>query len=129
MGAPVTQNVAGHGPYCFRAQGQVYHLAPQLYPGSRESPRYGQVYVLDPDTSADVRMQNPQNSGCLQAVLRTISGIFQRHNPFARSYKMMDEIVRKQDALAQINGNPRPQIFMDIRRDRQSDQRRYPIKR
>jgi hypothetical protein len=29
MGAPIAQNVAGHGPYCFRAQGQVYHLAQQ----------------------------------------------------------------------------------------------------
>ena len=128
MGAPVAQNVAGHGPYCFRAQGQVYHLAPQLYPGSQESPRYGQLYVLDPDAAADVRMQNPQNAGCLQAVLRTIAGIFQSQNPFARSYKMMDEIVREQEALAQTNGNPRPQIFMDIRRDRQSDQRRYNLR-
>jgi hypothetical protein len=41
---------------------------------------------------------------------------------------MMDEIVREQEALAQTNGNPRPQIFMDIRRDRQSDQRRYNLR-
>jgi len=128
MGAPVAQNVAAHGSYCFRAQGQVYHLAPQLYPDSQESPRYGQLYVLDPDAAADVRMQNPQNTGCLQAVLRTIAAIFQTQNPFARSYKMMDEIVREQETLAQTNGSPRPLIFMDIRRDRQSDQRRYNLR-
>ena len=49
MGANVDHSVNnGRAPYCFRIQGQNYHLLGDLLPKDGDTPKFSQLYIYDP---------------------------------------------------------------------------------
>ena len=47
MGAQISLP-PGHGPYCFRIHGQVYHNSGALHPIEGQTRKFAQIYILDP---------------------------------------------------------------------------------
>ncbi|XP_074365247.1 uncharacterized protein LOC141706372 [Apium graveolens] len=46
----------GGGPYCFKLNGQKYHLIGSLKPNEGQSPKFAQLYVYDTDNEIQNRM-------------------------------------------------------------------------
>ncbi|KHJ98354.1 hypothetical protein OESDEN_01671 [Oesophagostomum dentatum] len=63
----------GHGPYCFRIHGQIYHFVGPLTPEEGTRPQFGQLYILDTDDAAIERIGNPANQECNPVVMRRLS--------------------------------------------------------
>jgi len=49
------------GPYCFKIQGELYHLIGALLPHDDHSPTYAQIYILDTAEQLNVRRLNNRN--------------------------------------------------------------------
>ena len=48
MGGKVDHSVNnGRGPFCFRMQGENYHMIGDLLPKPNESPKFAQLYIYD----------------------------------------------------------------------------------
>lgn len=48
MGGKIDHSVNnGRGPYCFRMQGENYHMMGDLLPKPNESPKFAQLYIYD----------------------------------------------------------------------------------
>ena len=100
FGAAFAANVNGRGPYCFRAQGQIYHLTPtNLQPANNELPRYAQLYVLDPNEALNARLQNPNNSECRQEIFLQIEDALRPINRIMDSYVMMKDYMQQQEVI------------------------------
>src|ERR1700735_1404002 len=78
MGANV-KPPPGNGPYCFRIQGQVYHVSGPLHPTDGEAPAYGQLYILDQDEATEVRMAN--NSELQRQLTLELGQLLRQINP------------------------------------------------
>ena len=48
-------------PYCFKIQGELYHLTGALFPHSDQTPMYAQIYILDTAEQLNVRRANNNN--------------------------------------------------------------------
>ena len=46
----------GRAPYCFRIQGQKYHLIGDLLPKVGDTPMFSQLYIYDPQNEIDNRI-------------------------------------------------------------------------
>jgi hypothetical protein len=58
LGCKVDESVnRGNGPYVFKIQGRLSHLAGSLLPEEEEAPVYAQLYIYDPAEALDFRMQ------------------------------------------------------------------------
>ena len=49
------------GPYCFKIQGELYHLTGALLPHGDQTPIYAQIYILDTAEQLNVRRANNNN--------------------------------------------------------------------
>ena len=57
MGAKQDHSVnAGRGPYCYRIQGENYHLAGTLLPKEGKQPAFSQLYIVDRQNEIRNRM-------------------------------------------------------------------------
>ena len=57
MGANVDHSVNnGRAPYCFRIQGQNYHLLGDLLPKDGDRPKFSQLYIYDPQNEIQNRI-------------------------------------------------------------------------
>jgi len=64
LGCKVDESVnRGNGPYVFKVQGRLSHLAGSLLPQEGESPVYAQLYIYDPAEALDHRMRHDANQG------------------------------------------------------------------
>ena len=59
----------GNGPYVFKIQGRLSHLAGSLLPQEGESPVYSQLYIYDPAEALDHRMRHEVNRGLDRQVM------------------------------------------------------------
>jgi len=48
-------------PYCFKIQGELYHLTSALLPHGDQTPIYAQIYILDIIEQLNVRRLNNRN--------------------------------------------------------------------
>ena len=46
----------GKGPYCFRINGQIYHKISQLLPEPGQEHKFSQIYLYDPATEVNTRL-------------------------------------------------------------------------
>ena len=91
MGAQV-EPVRGGGPYCYRIHGQIYHRVGPLHPEDGQPRRYAQLYILDTDAAARERQMIRVNSNCDANLLRSLSELMERVNPYAESFRMLYEV-------------------------------------
>jgi PIF1-like helicase/Helitron helicase-like domain at N-terminus len=124
MGAQV-KPPPGHGPYCFRVQGQVYHQSGPLHPLNGESRQFAQLYILDPDEALEQRMGILANEGCIPELMNELGELILEINPFAQAYKMMREVEIEESQKASAEGRLIHEISMAIVTNRGNDPRRY----
>lgn len=117
----------GHGPYCFRIHGQVYHFAGPLHPEPGQRPSYGQIYILDSAQAASERLGNPANASCDPQVMANLSDLISRINPYAQAYKMMAEVVEAEERDAAAEGRNVAPIRMIFDPSSRLDPRRYNV--
>jgi Helitron helicase-like domain at N-terminus len=124
MGAQIA-NVPGTGPYCFKIQGQIYHMTSHINPNDGEIPQFAQLYVMDTTQAVAERMAHPQNTRISAYIIRQLDELLRRINPFAQAYRMMREIMEEERLLAERDNRSLPVVNMALFRDRRSDARRY----
>jgi hypothetical protein len=124
MGAQV-KLPPGHGPYCYRIHGQIFHRTATLHPIAGVAPVFAQLYIVDSDQALNHRMKVPANSKCIPHVLGQLDLILRTINPFAQAYKMMREVELEEETRAKAEGRAVNAVNMWIKKDRKDDQRRY----
>jgi hypothetical protein len=124
MGANIA-SPPGHGPYCFRIHGQIYHRTGTLHPINEETRIYSQVYILDAEEATNCRLSRNENSACDPDLMKDIGELFSQISPFAKAFKMLHEV--EMEAIEQSLGENlcSQQIVMAIKQNRNSDPRRY----
>ena len=119
----------GHGPFCFRIHGQVYHRTSPLHPLEGSTRKYAQIYILDAEQAINQRMGILENSGCLPQLMQFLCDWFLANNELAGAFKMMREVKLEEETKALAEGRQMHSILMSIRHDRNDDQRRYNARR
>ncbi|RCN43056.1 hypothetical protein ANCCAN_10937 [Ancylostoma caninum] len=117
----------GHGPYCFRIHGQVYHAAGPLHPNAGQRPMYAQVYVLDTKQAAEERMGHVANLSCNEELMNRLGELITQTSPYARSFKMMEEVVKKEEEDARREGRSAEPVRMVFDMESRKDPRRYNV--
>ena len=113
----------GHGPYCFRIHGQIYHRSSSLYPGNGAAPSYSQLYIIEGDQAVRARMNHTANQMCQRDIMVLLSTVLDRVSPYAAAYKYMHHVEQEQTQLARNNGSIPPTVTMHFKEGR--DVRRY----
>lgn len=124
MGADIV-HIPGQGPYVFKIHGQTYHRTSHLHPGTNETRKYAQLYIIDSTQALSVREQNKANCNCPSRILNQIYRFFRQNNRLAQTYQMIREIETRENAVSADLNLPPPQVSLVFRRDRKSDNRRY----
>jgi hypothetical protein len=124
MGANIA-SPPGHGPYCFRIHGQIYHRTGTLHPTSEETRMYSQVYILDAEEATNCRLSRNENSSCDPELMKDLGDLMNQISPFAKAYKMLHEVEMEAIQESVSEDQCSKTILMAIRQDRNSDPRRY----
>lgn len=124
MGAHIVA-LPGRGPYVFKTQGQTYHRTSHMQPLAGEVPQFAQLYVIDSTQATEIRQNQPANDMCKREILDQIDRFFRQYNRLAESYQLMRNVEAREYALAVQRGESIPLVSMILKRDRQSDTRRY----
>ena len=123
MGAQL-QSPPGHGPFCYRIHGQIYHRVGSLHPASEsEAHKYAQLYIIDSSQALDARMGMPENEQCRLDVMHTVQSTIDSLSPYAAAYKHMAEVEREEEERATAAGVSPRKVKMLFHRG--SDPRRY----
>ena len=115
----------GHGPYCFRIHGQLYHRTGTLHPPPNTPRRYGQIYILDGPEATQTRLAQPQNQHCHEGIMDSIHDQLIAINPYAAAYKHMHEVEKEENDKAMTSNCQPPTVTMVIKQG--TDQRRYNL--
>uniref|UniRef100_A0A7E4URS8 ATP-dependent DNA helicase n=1 Tax=Panagrellus redivivus TaxID=6233 RepID=A0A7E4URS8_PANRE len=113
------EQTSGRGPYVFRLHGQVYYKVPPVT--SKKTPKYAQLYFVDPDEADIKRME--YNKNCNPHIMKLISEELQ-DNPYVRSFRKMSDVIVEQEAKAKEQGIEMPTITMTFDQ-KNVDRRRY----
>ena len=113
------------GPYCFRVHGQVYHSTGALRPLPGKPSMFAQIYIFDTESAATELTGRPVNHECRRDVFSLLFEIIQRENIFARSYRMMEEVVREEEERSREEHRPRLSVTMVFDSRASDDRRRY----
>nr|CDJ90379.1 uncharacterized protein LOC100903664 [Haemonchus contortus] len=124
MGAQLDTS-RGHGPYCFRIHGQIYHRIGPVLPEDGQPHRYGQVYILDTSMAAEERIGNPANTSCNPRLIQSLGELLHRINVFAQAYKMLHEVAVEEELCAAREGRPAKAVRMVFETPANVDRRRY----
>ena len=130
----IMADIPGHGPYCFKISGEVYHLAtsalllnPTQPQQATPQPSYGQLFALDPDGATAYRMSVATNSECNRMIMATIDQVLRQLNPYAAEYKRLHEVTQEEEARANGLAIPAIQYELRLMRNSRDDQRRYNL--
>ncbi|CAG7820920.1 unnamed protein product [Allacma fusca] len=89
------------------------------------TPKYAQLYILDPDEALRTRMAVDANKDCNENLMHELAQLLSAINNYAKAYKMMHEVEQEETDKAHQEGRPPREITMSIHIDKQSDRRRY----
>ena len=96
LGCKVDESVnRGNGPYMFKIQGRLSHLAGSLLPQEGESPVYAQLYIYDPAEALDHRMRHEANQNLNRQIMAELQDMLYRLHPATQLYKQAYEITRE----------------------------------
>ncbi|KAJ3739144.1 hypothetical protein EV360DRAFT_3544, partial [Lentinula raphanica] len=110
-------NRRGRGPSIFRIHGELKHWSGTLLPREGTAPAYAQLYILDPHSALNYRMQrnsnlNPSTMEALQTLIRAV-------NPYSLIYQHAYEILRQYPDA--------PEYSVSLRVIPGQDRRRYNL--
>ena len=123
MGAQIA-DPTGHGPYCFRVHGQIYHRTSNLHPNGGEHRQFAQLYVVESREANATRTNNIHNQGCLHEIMQNLDHLIRQHNVYAKAYKTLGEVEQEEAERARQENRSLPVVNMAFTRDRNSDRRR-----
>ena len=113
----------GNGPPCFRIYGQLFHRYGALFPDENQAPNYSQLYIVEPATALNFRMQNPANRNCDPQVMDMIHNVLTLFSPYAATLRNLAEIEREEQERARMENRPASVVSMIMREG--PDRRRY----
>ena len=103
------------GPPVFRICGQLYHNYASLYPNNNNHPSFNQLYIYEPSEANNIRRLNPVTGECRPNVTEIIADILHNRNPYARFYRTMAEVERRERESAAAQNLPPPVVSMHMR--------------
>ncbi|KAF8194927.1 hypothetical protein BJ912DRAFT_807026, partial [Pholiota molesta] len=112
-------NRQGGGPYVFKIQGKLSHLAGSLLPAEGAVPSYAQLYIYDGSEALNYRMNHPANRSLNRATMQTLQDMLHRKHPAVQLYKQAFELTRNFPADQQHT--------IALRYDSDTDRRRYNL--
>ena len=96
-----------------------------MHSNKNEARKYGQLYVLDNEKAIAQRRNHKSNSDIKAELLSELDSLLGNINPYAKAYKMMFEVDRKElERCVKIGSMPR-EVTMIIKRNDKSDKNRY----
>ena len=110
----------GPGPFVVCMNMQVCHLTSSIVPKDGIAPRYAQLYVVDPLIALEAR--TAQFPTCKPEILDRISSVIREKNLYAKSYRMLHEVMERERERLNLTGDEVPNVHMWLLRD--SDKRR-----
>lgn len=79
----------GRGPYCFKLNGQNYHLIVSLTPTMGQSPKFCQLYVYDTENEIQNRMNAVPGTDQLDPeIVQGLLDMLDQNNKLAEGYRM-----------------------------------------
>jgi len=81
------------GPYCFKIQGELYHLTGALLPHDDHPPTYAQIYILDTAEQLNVRRLNNRNLD--PVVIGNLQTMLLDSHPYIGHYCHIYELIRE----------------------------------
>nr|XP_047124283.1 uncharacterized protein LOC124806990 [Hydra vulgaris] len=114
---------SNRGPPCFRISGQIMHRIGNLRHQQGDPPAYCQLYVYDPNTALNFRME--QNDCCIRELMELLQTIINQENPYALAFKNMAEVEDAEIRQAAIEGRPISVVKMSLLEG--CDRRRYNL--
>ena len=106
----------GHGPPCYKIQGELYHRIGPIRPDDARLPVYSQLYVYDPKDALCYRKAN--NPTTLLSTMTLLQRLMLSHNPFVALYVQARELTRE---------TPLPDYRLRLDFLRATDRRRYNL--
>ncbi|XP_047144728.1 uncharacterized protein LOC124818215 [Hydra vulgaris] len=103
---------SNRGPPCFRISGQIMHRIGNLRHQQGDPPVYCQLYVYDPNTALNFRME--QNDCCIRELMELLQTIINQENPYALAFKNMAEVEDAEIRQAAIEGRPISVVKMSL---------------
>ncbi|TKR87207.1 hypothetical protein L596_011648 [Steinernema carpocapsae] len=85
-----------YGVQSVKVRGPVHHMPSALYPNNPGRPRYGNIYVYDPERATDYRMNEMVSRYVKEDLLKTLGEKVAQNNVFAKAYRHMDELIKEQ---------------------------------
>ncbi|XP_074377930.1 uncharacterized protein LOC141719449 [Apium graveolens] len=78
----------GGGPYCFKLNGQNYHLIGSLKPKEGQSPKFAQLYMYDTDNEIQNRMDAVPGSDCLDPeIVEGLLKMLDENNKLSKGFR------------------------------------------
>jgi len=120
LGCKVDESVNhGNGPYVFKVQGHLSHLADSLLPEEKEQSVYAQLYIYDPEEALNYHMHHNANQGLNCQVMAELQEMLYHLHPAIQLYKQAYEITQE------MPGHQQCRIALHY--DKECDQRRYNL--
>ena len=81
------------GPYCFKIQGELYHLTGALLSHGDHSPIYAQIYILNIAEQLNVRRLNNRNLD--PVVMDNLQTMLLDNHPYIGHYRHAYKLIRE----------------------------------
>jgi len=107
------------GPYCFKIQGELYHLTGVLFPHSDHPLAYAQIYILDIAEQLNVRRLNNRNLD--PVVMDDLQTMLLDNHPYISYYCHAYELIREKPVEEQ------EEITIRLHVNLQQDQRTHNL--
>ena len=105
------------GPYCYRINGQLYHVLSQMQPEHGQEPTFSQIYIYDHEHELDYHMK--PFTGLDASLLLELQQMIKNVNPYAHKYLQVAQHIAE---------NPAVDIKLVLRSPGKCiDQRRYNL--
>ena len=111
-------------PWVYRIHGQMYRqIAPAEPRQEAQTARYSQLYFRDPADSVEAYRRAFDTNETLQSIVTNTHFWLRDHNPFARHYKTLREVVDH----ARQNGEEMPLYSIEFNNHKDLDHRVYNV--
>ena len=96
----------GRGPRVVTIHGQAYQLTAAQAAPKGQPPQYAQLYMLESTNAWQQRVTHPRNANLRPEILQVLQNELMDVNPYARQYKNMGQILKRERQLTAANNQP-----------------------
>ena len=107
------------GPYCFKIQGELYHLTSALLSHGDQTPIYAQIYILDTVEQLNIRRAN--NNNLDSVVMDNLQTMLLDSHPYIGRYHYAYKLIKEKPA------NEQQKIKIRLHVNLQQDQRTHNL--